>query len=203
MNKTIIALGLSLIAVSGYPVFAQESSGAAASQTHNPPIDAAALTEQAKAAVKALGGNLKSKLEAALKDGAPENAIDICQITAPEINKAVSAEYGMSVNRVSLKNRNPVSGQANAWQTKVLQDFEARKTSGESPDTLVYSEVINNEFRFMKAIPTAGVCLNCHGANLNPSVADRLAKLYPHDKATGYQEGDLRGAFVVVKNLKP
>lgn len=203
MNKTIIALSMTMLGVAGYPVLAQEASESVVSQTQKPSTDLAALTEQAKVAVKALGGNLKSKLEAALKDGAPENAIDICQITAPEINKAVSAEHGMSVNRVSLKNRNPVSGQANEWQAKVLQDFETRKLNGESPDTLVYSEVVNNEFRFMKAIPTAAVCLNCHGAQLKTSVKERLAERYPHDKATGYKEGDLRGAFVVVKNLKP
>ena len=203
MNKTIITLSLTLLGVTVYPVFAQEVSESVVSQTQNTSTDLTALTEQAKVAVKALGGNLKSKLEAALKDGAPENAIDICQITAPELNKAVSAEHGMSVNRVSLKNRNPVSGQANEWQTKVLQDFETRKVNGENPDTLVYSEVVNNEFRFMKSIPTATVCLNCHGTQLNSSVKGSLAKRYPHDKATGYKEGDLRGAFVVVKNLKP
>ena len=31
-----------------------------------------------------------------------------------------------------------------------------------------------------------------------PVVADALAKHYPQDKATGFSEGDLRGAFVVV-----
>jgi len=36
---------------------------------------------------------------------------------------------------------------------------------------------------------------------LSPDVTATLAALYPQDQATGYQEGDLRGAFVVVKNL--
>ncbi len=165
------------------------------------PVDKAALAEQAKAAVQTLGGALKAELEAAMKSGGPVTAMSICQIKAPELAKAISAEQGMAVKRVSLKNRNPVTGAANAWQTKVLNDFETRKAAGEDPATLAYTEVVDHEFRFMKAIPTAAVCLVCHGTNLSPAVTAKLAKLYPQDQATGYKEGDLRGAFVVVKNL--
>ena len=166
-----------------------------------PPVDKAALVEQAKAAVQALGGALKAELEAAMKTGGPVAALSVCQIKAPELAKAISDEQGMAVKRVSLKNRNPVMGAANEWQTNVLNDFETRKAAGEDPATLAYAEVVDHEFRFMKAIPTAAVCLGCHGTNLSPAVTAKLTELYPQDQAVGYKEGDLRGAFVVVKNL--
>ena len=166
-----------------------------------PPIDKAALAEQAKAAVQALGGALKAELEAAMRTGGPLAALSICQIKAPELAKAISDEQGMAVKRVSLKNRNPVMGAANEWQTIVLNDFETRKATGEDPATLAYAEVVDHEFRFMKAIPTAAVCLGCHGTNLSPALTAKLIELYPQDQAVGYKEGDLRGAFVVVKNL--
>ncbi|MGZ8160748.1 MAG: Tll0287-like domain-containing protein [Methylobacter sp.] len=159
------------------------------------------MVEQAKAAVQALGGALKAELEAAMKTGGPEAALSVCQIKAPELAKAISDSQGMAVKRVSLKNRNPVMGAANEWQTKVLNDFETRKAAGEDPATLAYAEVVDHEFRFMKAIPTAAVCLGCHGTNLSPAVTAKLTELYPQDQAVGYKEGDLRGAFVVVKNL--
>lgn len=166
-----------------------------------PPVDKAALVEQAKAAVQALGGALKAELEAAMKTGGPVAALSVCRIKAPELAKAISAEQGMAVKRVSLKNRNPVMGAANEWQTNVLNDFETRKAAGEDPATLAYAEVVDHEFRFMKAIPTAAVCLGCHGTNLSPALTAKLTELYPQDQAVGYKEGDLRGAFVVVKNL--
>jgi hypothetical protein len=50
----------------------------------------------------------------------------------------------------------------------------------------------------MKAIPTGGLCLACHGETIDPAVAGKIAELYPEDKATGFREGDLRGAFVVI-----
>lgn len=166
-----------------------------------PPVDKAVLVEQAKAAVQALGGALKAELEAAVKTGGPVAALSVCRIKAPELAKAISAEQGMAVKRVSLKNRNPVMGAANEWQTNVLNDFETRKAAGEDPATLAYAEVVDHEFRFMKAIPTAAVCLGCHGTNLSPALTAKLTELYPQDQAVGYKEGDLRGAFVVVKNL--
>lgn len=163
-------------------------------------VDQAALTEKAKLATQALGGGLKTALEAALKTGDPVNALSICNTQALAIANQVSVEQGIEVSRVSLKNRNP-NNAANAWQTNVLHDFETRKTAGEDPSNLSYSAVVGDEFRFMKAIPTGEVCLACHGQTISPAVSAKLAELYPQDKATGYIVGDLRGAFVVVKNI--
>ena len=164
-------------------------------------VDEAALTEDAKQAVMALGSTLKTQLQAAIKGGGPASAVDVCHKIAPAAAASLSDEHGLTLTRVSLKNRNPEMGVPNDWQTRVLQDFEARKAAGESPDTLAYSEVVDGEHRFMKAIPTAAVCLNCHGEDIQPDVAAQIAKYYPEDRATGYREGDLRGAFVAVRKL--
>ncbi|UOG90616.1 MAG: DUF3365 domain-containing protein [Candidatus Thiothrix sulfatifontis] len=187
---------------------AQQTETAAATQavpaaSAAPAVDKAALVESAKGAVQSLAGTLKGELEAAMKAGGPVASMSICQERAPAIAKAVSAEKGVEITRVSLKNRNPVMGQANEWQTAVLNDFEAKKAAGEDPATLAHAEIVNNEFRFMKAIPTAANCLQCHGTEISPAVSAKLTELYPQDKAVGYKEGDLRGAFVVVKNLAP
>ncbi|MEB4589630.1 DUF3365 domain-containing protein [Candidatus Thiothrix sp. Deng01] len=168
-----------------------------------PPTDKAALTEAAKAAVHVFGGTLKGELETAMMAGGPVEALNICHTRAPEIAKTVSAEKGMQVSRVSLKSRNSATGAPNEWETQVLNDFETRKAAGEDPAALVYSDVVDNEFRFMKAIPTGALCLKCHGTDISPAVTAKLNELYPDDKATGFKEGDLRGAFVVVKNLAP
>jgi hypothetical protein len=135
-----------------------------------------------------------------MKAGGPLNALSICNTKALEIASKVSLDQELQVSRVSLKNRSP-SNAANDWQIKVLNDFETRKAAGEDPTKLSYTEVVGDEFRFMKAIPTGTVCLGCHGTDISPAVTAKLAELYPLDKATGYKEGDLRGAFVAVKNF--
>jgi len=173
---------------------------AAPAQTASAP-DVEALTADAKQAVMAMGSTLKTQLQSAMKEGGPASAVDVCHKIAPAVAASLSEEHGVRLTRVSLKNRNPEMGLPNAWQTEVLQDFEARQQAGESPDSLAYSAVVGNEYRFMKAIPTQAVCLNCHGTDIQPEVQAKITEWYPEDRAVGYSEGDIRGAFVVVRSL--
>ena len=73
-------------------------------------------------------------------------------------------------------------------------------------DKLEFFAVIDDDqgrktFRYMKAISTAALCLNCHGETLSPEVAVKIKELYPNDQAHGFKDGDLRGAFTVAKPL--
>ncbi|MBL4614954.1 MAG: DUF3365 domain-containing protein [Magnetovibrio sp.] len=167
-------------------------------------IDANALKGEAVSVVKAFGGPLKKALVGGMKNGGPINAIAICNEKAPAIAAAAAASTGWDVGRTSLKLRNP-NNEPDAWELNVLKSFESRKAAGEKPDTIAFGEVVESngkkQYRFMKAIGTAPVCLNCHGAELKPAVAAKLDGLYPDDKARGYAKGDIRGAFTLKKNL--
>lgn len=158
----------------------------------------------AKAAIKDLAGALQTELKSAMQTGGPVAAIAVCNSQAMPITAKVAADHGMILSRVSLKNRNPANA-PNEWQTAVLEDFEQQKLAGKDVTDLVWSETASvedgREFRFMKAIPTGAVCLNCHGSNLAPGVGDVLVERYPEDRATGFAEGDIRGAFVAIRKL--
>lgn len=171
-----------------------------------PGVSAGEATEKEKAmaATAGFGKALKAELVTAMQSGGPLAAIEVCNTKAPGIAEAISLEQGVQVSRVSLKNRNP-NNAPNDWQTSVLSSFEERVEEGEDAGGLSWQETVDvdgeKEFRFMKAIPTGGVCLACHGKNIDPAVTDKLAELYPDDTATGYSQGDLRGAFVVTRKL--
>lgn len=158
----------------------------------------------AKSAIKDFAGALQSELKAAMRAGGPVAAISVCNTQAAPIAEKVSAAHGMSLSRVSLRNRNP-GNVPNEWQAGVLENFEDRKAAGEDVTSLAWSETADvdagKEFRFMKAIPTGGICLACHGVNIAPDIKQQLTALYPEDRATGFSEGDIRGAFVVTKKL--
>jgi len=159
----------------------------------------------AKAAIKEVAVALQAELKGAMQSGGPVAAVGLCNTQAMPITAKVAADHGMILSRVSLKNRNPLNA-PNAWQTAVLEDFERQKSAGKDVTGLAWSETISvdggQEFRFMKAIPTGTVCLKCHGTNLAPGVSDILAGLYPEDRATGFSEGDIRGAFVAIRTLR-
>ena len=154
--------------------------------------------------MKDLATSLKAELVAAMEAGGAVQAIEVCHSRAPAIAAEISGQRGLEVFRVSQRNRNPENA-ANDWQSAVLTDFEARFEAGEDPNSVTWQEVAETEggreYRFMKAIPTGGLCLQCHGSAVVPEVAAEISGLYPDDRATGFEPGDLRGAFVVTRSL--
>jgi hypothetical protein len=51
----------------------------------------------------------------------------------------------------------------------------------------------------MKAIPVGQVCLTCHGSDIAPELRTEINTYYPEDMATGFELGELRGAFTITK----
>lgn len=157
---------------------------------------------QSRKVVKEFMGQLKGELKAAMKAGGPVNAIGVCKNKAPAIAGQLSEKYGWRVARTSLKVRNP-NNEPDAWERKVLESFEQRKQQGEDVKKMEFAEVVTvdgkQEFRYMKAIPTGKVCLQCHGAQIKPEVEAVLKQEYPRDQARGFRQGDIRGAFTITR----
>lgn len=160
------------------------------------------------AASRVVIGDFAERLKAALvnemKTNGPVGAIEVCRMTAPAIAADASARTGWEVGRTSLKTRNSDNA-PDAWEREILQAFKARRAAGEDPAKMDAWTVVESEgdrqFRYMKAIPTASLCLTCHGTDIDPSVRKALEDAYPGDKATGYSEGDVRGAFTIVQPM--
>ena len=153
-----------------------------------------------RAAAQTFGMNLKAELQAALKSGGPMNGLAVCNEKAADIAEATSKELRLTIGRTSFKVRNP-NNAADPWERDILTQFETRKAGGEPISELEHYEVTDSQgqltFRYMKAIPTAKVCLACHGDTLASELEARLDKLYPEDQARGFKEGDIRGAFTI------
>jgi hypothetical protein len=151
---------------------------------------------------------LAAALQKELGGGGPAGAIGVCSDLAPSIAGRISRETGWRVSRVSMKVRNPLLGMPDAWEQKVLLDFEKKTLKGDNIDTMSYSEVVNEPggrfFRYMKAISIKQPCLACHGTEeqIVSQVRTILNERYPHDMATGYKVGDLRGAISIKELLR-
>lgn len=159
-----------------------------------------------RSAAQKFGATLKEALQQAMQSGGAVNGIAVCHDKAGQIAAELSQQLGMLVGRTSLKIRNPANAPDN-WELAVLKQFDARKAQGEPVDKLEFFAVIDDDqgqktFRYMKAIPTAALCLGCHGENISPEVDAKLKALYPNDAARGFREGDLRGAFTLAKPLQ-
>ena len=161
-------------------------------------------TAESRAVTMEFMQTLKGELQAAMKEGGPVNAIQVCNKRAPEIAAGFSEQKGWMVARTSLKYRNPDNA-PDAWERTVLEQFEERKANGEDPKQMAYADVVEDDgakkFRFMKAIPTAPVCLACHGETIDAAVEARIQELYPEDRARGFNAGDIRGAFTITQPM--
>ena len=93
------------------------------------------------------------------------------------------------------------------WELAVLRKFQEQAVAGGDPARLEHYEIVTTPegdklFRYMKGIPTGDICLACHGTDLKADVKAEIVRYYPDDKAVGYQLGELRGAFSLVKLIE-
>lgn len=174
--------------------------GAIAATFSLPTLAADLTPEAAKAIAMPFLKQLAAENQKAVTEGGPESAIKVCKDIAPRMAGEVSRKHGLKLSRVSLQVRNPLLGTPDAWEQKVLQAFEARSAKGEKPETIEFSEIVQEPagkyFRFMKAIALQPGCVSCHGTTeqISDATKARLAEDYPFDRATGYTPGQIRGA---------
>lgn len=165
-----------------------------------------AWVEQSRQLATRLGSELKAELSGAIAAGGPTAAIEVCRTRAPEIAARLSRESGATVGRTALRVRNPANA-PDSLQRDVLEQFSADLASGKAQGPIEAVFEINRggevERRYMRAIPTDSLCLTCHGKSLAPELAAAIARDYPADQATGFEQGQLRGAFTVTWPLAP
>jgi hypothetical protein len=169
--------------------------------------DIGALTAETKKAVLPVVPKVVNAMQEAVAEKGVAGAIPVCKDQAPELIKAKRQETGWDIRRVSLKTRNAERGTPDLWEVRQLADFNIRAANGEKIDTMEKSEIVNIDgkpvFRYMKALPVADICLKCHGAvdGMDAGLKAKLAESYPHDQATGYSKGQIRGALTVKRPL--
>lgn len=165
-----------------------------------------ALIAETKKVAMGIPPKLLAMVQSEIEKGSFSGAIEACSDKAPKMAAAASQSTGWAIRRVSLKNRNP-KATPDLWEKEALQDFDKRALAGESPATLEKAEIVSDSngrvLRYIKALPTQGLCLNCHGSSekMAPEVQAQITKTYPNDLAVGYQEGQIRGALTIKRPL--
>lgn len=197
MKKLLIA-SLSVLCIQALPLTLHAENTTPLSNEEKQVLVTAAKTQ-----IMSLGGALMTTLKQGIKTDGHAASVKLCSLQAPAITESVSAEGGLTewtVSRTSLKLRSPENA-PEGWVELVMKDFEQRKATGELAKTIAHTEVRDGKFYLVKAIPTKAGCLACHGSSIADDVKEKLAELYPNDKAIGFNEGDIRGVFVASKKI--
>jgi hypothetical protein len=158
---------------------------------------------EARSVTGELAAELMRELQAAMQDGGPPQAIGVCRDQAPAIKTQLSLERGWRVSRVGTRVRNPLLGMPDAWERRMLEEFQQRREKGEDFADMEKVELVSDGdqrfYRYMRPIPVHSQCLACHGdrEQMGEGIRQVLDERYPHDQAHGYEAGELRGAFTI------
>lgn len=175
----------------------------------SPPAPIAApprYLDEARNLAATVPANLLAVLTDELNRSGPAGAIEVCRDKAPKMARAASERTGWNVRRASLRNRNP-KGVPDPWERAALERFDAQAASGVAGSALETWQVVTEDgrqvFRYAKALPTQEMCVQCHGsaAQLSEPAKAKLRELYPNDRATGYEPGQIRGALFLKKPI--
>jgi hypothetical protein len=151
------------------------------------PVDKAARGAELLAPFKA---DLKAALVQGMASG-PADAVTVCRDQAPQIAAALSVD-GVRMGRSSHRLRNPANA-AQEWLAPVVAGF-ADGALALAPQLV---DIGDGRTGYVEPIVVQPLCLTCHGTDLEPELAARIAELYPDDSATGFAAGDFRGVFWV------
>jgi hypothetical protein len=167
--------------------------------TRNDPAETAIAS--ARAAIATLRLKLRQRLQKAMGEG-PAKALEVCANEAQAIRAEVSHDTGVALGRASLRLRTPADAPP-AWVGAWLAELGERKVEGVVGFARIDETPAGRVARVLEPIGVEKGCLTCHGPaeTLTPAVREALGARYPNDAATGYAEGDLRGAFWAEKPL--
>ncbi|MBK8290461.1 MAG: DUF3365 domain-containing protein [Flammeovirgaceae bacterium] len=145
----------------------------------------------AKISFETISGELKE----AIQSGGIEYALKYCNENAYPLTDSLAQTNQVTIKRVSNRNRN-LRNKADKMEEFLIQGFgNDLNTEKEITPRLVLKD---DSVIFYKAIITQPMCLTCHGKvekELAFSTDTLIRRLYPRDKAIGYEVNQIRGLW--------
>lgn len=142
--------------------------------------------------IVSLQSALLSELRSALANGGPSRAIGSCHLDAIAVAQWIGRRDGVAAGRTSARLRNPTNA-PRPWAAAIV----ARHAEARAAGIDGFAVDLGDRIGVLRPIVEQRMCESCHGplSTIDPGVRARLAELYPVDRATGFQEGDIRGWF--------
>ena len=128
------------------------------------------------------------------------HALSFCNVQAMPLTDSMATKHNAIIKRVSDKNRNP-KNKANSEELEYLSVYKEVLSNGEEPESIVVER--GEKVNFYYPIVTNNMCLKCHGTpgqDIQPKTLERIQKLYPNDKAIGYDVNEVRGMWSITFN---
>ncbi|WP_272023990.1 Tll0287-like domain-containing protein [Olleya namhaensis] len=138
----------------------------------------------------------KSLMETIQKKGNLE-ALVFCSEKAYPLTDSMALVHNAIIKRVSDKPRNK-NNLANAKELTYINSFKNDINNNKEPKSIV--DLSETKVHVYYPILTNTMCLQCHGKSdqdIKKPTLNKLASLYPQDKATGYGVNQVRGVWSI------
>jgi uncharacterized protein (UPF0335 family) len=139
-----------------------------------------------------------SHLKRLFEEKNPVGALEYCKENALKITDSLSEAYGVKIKRTSYRLRNP-ENKPTDQEEKIMKIFKERIHKNLKPEPYLHYDVDGNPHVYLPII-VQEKCLMCHGdpnKDIPESINQKLAELYPGDKAIFFKKGDLRGIWSI------
>jgi hypothetical protein len=134
------------------------------------------------------------ELNSGMEQGGTVLAIKSCHLDATRIAQRVGRQEGLAAGRTSHRLRNPTNAPS-AWAAPIVEANRSRRAA----DVDGFAVDLGNKIGVIRPIVQRPMCAGCHGPadKVNAAVRAELKDRYPHDRATGFEVGDIRGWYWV------
>lgn len=204
------AISLMVAAVMTQSIFAADTTPPAAAKPTLTAVfvdptspEAATVRRIGDSAINWLGSVMLSELSRAVAKDGLEGAVDVCHLKkVPMTDGRISAFPQITaVKRTSLRLRSPANAPDAADQLALDQVLK-ELSSATAPKVLVQRIDRPNaapEWRVYRPLGVMPECVGCHGdpGQQSPALREKLNRLYPDDKSTGFAAGEWRGLMRV------
>ncbi len=154
--------------------------------------------DSAKFVAKTAFNIFSSHLKRLFEEKHPVEALSFCKENALRITDSLSKAHGVSIKRTSFRLRNP-DNKPTEQEEKVMEIFKERIHKNLKPEPYVHYDEYGNPHVYLPII-VQEKCLMCHGdpnKEIPEEIVQKLAELYPSDKAIFFKKGDLRGIWSI------
>ena len=138
--------------------------------------------------------SLLRQLHHRLDEGGPVPAFEACHIDTTDLTRRLGRYEGIAAGFTSDRLRNPTN-KPKGWAAGLVAEDAGRHAR----DVDGFAVDLGNRIGVLRPISEHAICASCHGPvdRVTPGVQQLIGERYPHDRAIGFAEGEIRGWFWV------
>jgi hypothetical protein len=158
------------------------------------PAEWRAVLSRADLIVVSMQDSLLWQLHHKLTEGGPALAFNVCHIDTTELSHRLGRYEGVAAGITSDRLRNPMN-RPKPWAAGLVAVHGGRRAR----DVDGFAVDLGDRIGVLRPMVEQATCANCHGPveRLTPAVRRLITEGYPHDRAVGFTEGEIRGWFWV------